>query len=116
MANYTTYSTLDSLLLDELCTKMLATHSGDAVRALTVNLRNSVCQNLLLDLLVLQTLEHVGNDRLGELGLLVLLLLLLEPHPAVKDSLHLSRKRNLLLLNERLRFQLCSLLRWGRGL
>ena len=78
--------------------------------ALTVDLRNSVRKDLLLHFLVLQALEHVGNDRLCELGLLVLLLLLLEAHPAVQNGLYLRRKRNLLLLDECLRLKLRGLL------
>lgn len=78
--------------------------------SLTVDLCNGVRQDLLLHPVILQALEHVCNDGLRELGLLVLLLLLLEAHPAVEDGLHLGCKRNLLLLNERLRLELRGLL------
>lgn len=79
----------------------------------TLNLSNSPKKNILLRLLILEILEHVVNDRLGKVRLLALLLLLLVAYPAIEDGLDLSRERNLLLLDERLRLELGRLLRWN---
>ena len=74
MANYATYSTLDGLLLDELYRKQhKRCVQANASMILTVDLCNSIRQDFFLHLLVLQALEHVGNDSLCELSLLVLL-------------------------------------------
>lgn len=77
----------------------------------TLNLADSPSKDLLLRLLLVEVLEHVVNNSLDELSLLVLLLLLLEADPAVQDGLDLGREGNLLALNEGLRLEHGSLLK-----
>lgn len=54
----------------------------------TFNLSNGTGQNFFLSPLILNGLEHVLDDGLGQSSLLVLLCLLLVSDPAVKDSLN----------------------------
>jgi len=62
-------STLDSLGLDQLCRTEAETvvsgkseQGSDHKMALTLNLSNSACKDVLLCLLVLDRLQHILND------------------------------------------------------
>jgi hypothetical protein len=67
----------------------------DAIR--TLNVRDTLLQNLLEDLGVLELLLDLGDNALGELLLLPLLDLALVPHPRVQHRLGLRGQRRLLL-------------------
>lgn len=77
---------------------------------LTLNLSNGGIDNILLRLFVLEARKDLGNNGLGKVGLLALLLLLLIADPAIKHALQLCRNNHFLLLNERLRFEFSGLL------
>lgn len=67
----------------------------DAIR--TLNVRDTLLENLLEHLGVLELLRDLGDDALGELLLLPLLDLALVPHPRVQYRLGLRGQRRLLL-------------------
>ena len=78
--------------------------------ALTLNLSNGACKDVLLRLFVLNCLQHVLNDRFCEGSLLVLLDLLLITNPRVQNGLELGSQGDLLLEDERLGLELGSFL------
>ena len=105
-------STLDSLVLDELCRETRESaqrYAGRRARR-TLDLGDGAREDVLLGLGVREALHDAVDDGLDEVGLLALLGLLLEADPAVKDGLDLGRERDLLALNECLRLELCGLL------
>lgn len=67
----------------------------DAIR--TLNVRDTLLEDLLEDLGVLELLLDLGDDALRELLLLPLLDLALVPHPRVQHRLGLRGQRRLLL-------------------
>ena len=95
---------LNGLRLDQLCDN----HTSEpvcqksTVNLLTLDLRNSTEQDVTLGLLLGEALHDLVDDSFCKLSLLVLLRLLLETDPAVKNSLKLRRESNLLALYENL--------------
>jgi len=79
--------------------------------ALTLNLGNSACKDVLLRLFVLDRLQHVLDDGFREGSLLVLLGLLFITDPRVQDGFELRSKSNLLLENERIGLEFGSFLK-----
>ena len=106
---------LDRFALDQLCTIFAISYRGKRlervrVRLLTIDLRYSPREHVLLSLLLRNVFHHVVNNGLDKASLLVFLLLLLKAHPAVEHSLDLGSKRDALALHECVRLKLRSLL------
>jgi hypothetical protein len=76
----------------------------------TLNISNTLLEDLLKNLGVLELLLDLGDDGLGKLLLLALLDLALVADPGVEDSLGLSSDGGLLLELESLGLELGSLL------
>jgi len=70
--------------------------------ALTLNLGNGACENVLLRLFILDSLQHVLDDGFCKGSLLVLLRLLFIADPRVQNGFELRSQSNLLLEDERL--------------
>lgn len=66
-------------------------------KRLTLNISNTLLEDLLENLGVLKLLVDLGNDGLGKLALLALLDLALVAHPGVKDLLGLGGEGSTLL-------------------
>ena len=111
-------STLDSLRLDQFCkpeTEVEVSGRSMAFRsqmALTLNLGNSACKDILLRPFVLDRLQHVLNDRFCKGSLLALLGLLLITDPRVQNGLELGSQGNPLLEDERLGLEFSGFLDW----
>lgn len=108
---------LDRFALDQLCTIFAISYRGKFLgrvrvrgRLLTIDLRYSPREHVLLSLLLRNVFHHVVNDGLDKASLLIFLLLLLKAHPAVEHSLDLGSKRDALALHECVRLKLRSLL------
>lgn len=78
--------------------------------ALTLNIRNTLLQDLVQNLGVLQLLLDLGNDSIGELLLLASLDLALVADPRVEHILRLGGDRGLLLKLIGLSFELSGFL------
>ena len=79
-------------------------------KILTVDFGYSPRKHILLSFLLRNVLQHVVNNGLDEPSLLILLLLLLKPHPAVEHSLNLGSERDLLAPHEHVSLKLRSVL------
>jgi hypothetical protein len=71
--------------------------TNSSVCQLTLNICNTLLEDLLQNLGVLELLLDLGNDALGELLLLPLLDLALVTHPRIQNRLGLSRESGPLL-------------------
>jgi hypothetical protein len=79
-------------------------------KKLTLDLGHSPSQNIFLSPFLRDVLQHVINDRLDEVSLLILFFLLFEPYPTIEHRLDLSGERDALPPHKRIRLELRSLL------
>jgi hypothetical protein len=101
---------------NDLCKRVLAMPS-DWPRSVahTLNISNTLLEDLLKDLGVLELLLDLGDNGLSKLLLLALLDLALVSDPGFKNSLGLSSQSGLLLELESLRLELGGLLQNNRN-